>query len=598
MYVVATAGHVDHGKSALVRALTGMEPDRWADEQRRGMTIDLGFAWTTLDDGASVAFVDVPGHQRFVTNMLAGVGPTPAVMLVIAADQGWRQQTAEHVAALDALGVSHGVLAVTRSDLADPAEAVAEARRMLTETSLRDIEAVAVSAVTGAGIADLRDAIGRMVAELDPPATSAARLWIDRAFTVAGAGTVVTGTLGSGTIRTGDEMLLEPVGALVRVRGLQTLKETVPEVSGVARVAVNLRSVRKVSLRRGQALVTPGRWLRTDLVDVRLHASVDSLPREATLHVGSAAIATRIRMLGPDSARLQLGAFLPVHVGERGVLRDPGSARILAGVVVLDPAPPTLRRRGAAARRAIELAGVLAAPDPLGEVRRRGAVRSSQLVAMGHLDTAGAVDGAVAVDDWSIDPTAWDRWRVLARQAVDSWAQRHPLDPVVPLTELAARLELPDRRLVDRVVAADPELAVEPSGVRRRDAAPLLPPGVDAALTRIAERLSEDPFAAPDAAELAGAGVTESHLVAAARARRVLRVAQGIYLLPDAVDEARRRLAALPQPFTTSAARQALDTTRRVAIPLLEMLDRLGVTRRVDTVHRVMGRREQDPSSS
>src|SRR5512132_762379 len=207
-YVVATAGHVDHGKSTLVRALTGMEPDRYAEEKRRGMTIDLGFAWTELPSGP-VAFVDVPGHERFVTTMLAGVGPAPAVLLVVAADEGWMPQTGEHVDALVALGVRHGLLVVTRSDLMAPELAVEEARERLADTPLARIEAVAVSAATGAGIAELRAALEDLVNGL-PAADGAAdvRLWVDRAFTIRGAGTVVTGTLGAGRINVDDELVL------------------------------------------------------------------------------------------------------------------------------------------------------------------------------------------------------------------------------------------------------------------------------------------------------------------------------------------------------------------------------------------------------
>src|SRR5579862_8840587 len=168
MQVIATAGHVDHGKSTLVRALTGMEPDRWAEERRRGMTIDLGYAWTTLPSGEVIAFVDVPGHERFTTNMLAGVGPVPAVLLVIAADDGWAAQTDEHVRALDALGVRHGLVAVTRSDLADPTAAIHQARDMLAATTLAGIPAVSVSGETGAGIDELRTALDTLVAALPP----------------------------------------------------------------------------------------------------------------------------------------------------------------------------------------------------------------------------------------------------------------------------------------------------------------------------------------------------------------------------------------------------------------------------------------------
>src|SRR5688572_25526016 len=201
MFVVATAGHVDHGKSTLVRALTGMEPDRLAEEQRRGMTIELGFVWTPLPSGSVVAFVDVPGHQRFVPTMLAGAGPVPAALVVVAADEGWMPQSAEHLAALDALGVRHGLIAVTRSDLADPGPALDRARAEVAATSLGTVEAVSVSATTGKGLADLRvalDRLGAMLPAADPAAP--VRLWVDRCFTIHGSGTVVTGTLGAGTL--------------------------------------------------------------------------------------------------------------------------------------------------------------------------------------------------------------------------------------------------------------------------------------------------------------------------------------------------------------------------------------------------------------
>lgn len=244
MHVVATAGHVDHGKSTLVRALTGMEPDRWAEERRRGLTIDLGFAWTALPSGARVAFVDVPGHERFVGNMLAGVGPAPAVMFVVAADQGWRPQSAEHLAVLDAFGVQHGLLVVTRSDLADPGPARAQALARLSPTTLGAVDSVCVSGTTGAGLDQLRLALDRLVASLPAPDRQApVRLWADRAFTIHGAGTVITGTLGAGTIQVGDDLILSPDGRRVRIRGLQTLHAPCETVAAVARVAVNIAHV-------------------------------------------------------------------------------------------------------------------------------------------------------------------------------------------------------------------------------------------------------------------------------------------------------------------------------------------------------------------
>ncbi|MGH3326764.1 MAG: selenocysteine-specific translation elongation factor, partial [Streptomycetales bacterium] len=292
MYVVATAGHVDHGKSTLIRALTGMEPDRWEEERRRGLTIDLGFAWTRLPSGGEIAFVDVPGHERFVGNMLAGIGPVSTVMIVVAADEGWQPQSEEHLEAIDALDVRHGLLVVTRRDLADPAAAAAQARERLATTSLRSVETLSVSGVTGEGVDALRAALDRLVTALPAPDIEApVRLWVDRAFTIRGRGTVVTGTLSAGTVGVGDELVLMPSGRRARVRGVEALKARRERVDAVARVAVNLRGVGLGEVRRGHALLTPGRWLSTAVVDVRLRgASPADLPARLTFHIGSAAV--------------------------------------------------------------------------------------------------------------------------------------------------------------------------------------------------------------------------------------------------------------------------------------------------------------------
>ena len=324
MQVIATAGHVDHGKSALVRALTGMEPDRWAEERRRGLTIDLGFAWMTLPGGDRVAFVDVPGHERFVPNMLAGVGPAPAVLLVVAADGGWMPQSAEHLAAIDAVGIRHGLLAVTRCDLADPGPATRQALDFVSRTSLGSVEAVAVSAVTGAGLPELRDALARLVAALPAPDPAApVRLWVDRSFSIRGSGTVVTGTLPAGTITAGQELLLTPSLRPARIRGLESLNEPATSVTGVARVAVNLRGIPAGFPARGMALVEAGRWTLTKLVDVRLSA-----PAEMTQPCRDEA-----------ACRDDPAHRLRAHAGPDSLLRDLGDR------------PADAARRAAAARR-------------------------------------------------------------------------------------------------------------------------------------------------------------------------------------------------------------------------------------------------------
>ena len=578
MHVIATAGHVDHGKSTLVRALTGMEPDRWAEERRRGMTIDLGYAWTLLPSGEPVSFVDVPGHQRFIDNMLAGVGPAPAVLIVVAADEGWRRQCEEHLAAVDALGVRHGLLAVTRSDLADPGPALEEALDRLAASSLGRVDSVVVSGATRAGLPDLAAALDRLVAALPAPDVAApVRLWVDRAFTIAGAGTVVTGTLGAGRIALGDELVLAPAGRTVRVRGLQTLGSPVEEVAAVARVAVNLRGVDRAEVRRGHALLSQGGALPTEVADVRLTADPRELPGHLVFHVGSAGRAARLRPVDGRTARLTLAAALPLRRGDRGLLRDPGAHRVAAGVEVLDIDPPELRGRGAAAARARELAAGL---DPVGEIARRAVATRRQLAAADVLAAeATPPPGVRVVGDLVVADERWVAWRTALVAAVDAHAVTH-VQPGLPLEAARRMVRVPDARLLP-ALAADAGLETVGGRIRRAGVRPEFPPPVRAALDELRERLRADPFAAPEAAELATAGLTPPVVAAAANAGLLLRLAAGVVLLPSAEAEAIRRLATLPRPFTAGQARVALRTTRRVAVPLLEHLDGRRRTRKL-----------------
>ncbi|GAA1808220.1 selenocysteine-specific translation elongation factor [Actinomadura chokoriensis] len=580
MHVVATAGHVDHGKSTLVRALTGMEPDRLEEERRRGLTIELGFAWTTLPGGDRLAFVDVPGHERLVGTMLAGVGPVPAVMFVVAADQGWQRQSEEHLAVLDALGVRHGLLAVTRCDLADPDLADLareEALAHIAATSFGEVESVMVSGTTGDGLDRLRAALERLTASLPAPDADAdVRLWIDRVFTVRGRGTVVTGTLGAGTVRVGDRLAVG--GDVARVRGLQSLKEDHDEVGAVARVAVNLHGSARAA-GRGEALLTPGRWLTADVVDVRLRGEpAHALPRELTLHAGSAAVPVHVRPLGADTARLALRRPLPLRAGDIALLRDPGAHRVPAGVTVLDVRPEPFRRRGAAAARARDLASFGERPDGAAELRRRGLITRAELVAMGF-----PVPSAPVAGDWLADPGHWEGLRERLVTAVEEHAAVHPTDPGLPADAARRALGLPDRALVEALAG----------GLRRRDGriygettAPELPAPVRKAVDAIRRDLGEAPFRAPDADRLAELGLTPKLLAVAAATGALLRVGDGIVLLPGDDARAAALLAGLGRPFTLSEARRALGTTRRVAVPLLEHLDDKGYTVRVDDLRR------------
>ncbi|MGH3759257.1 selenocysteine-specific translation elongation factor [Actinophytocola sp.] len=589
MHVFATAGHVDHGKSTLVRALTGIEPDRLTEERRRGMTLDLGFAWTTLPGGETVAFVDVPGHERFVATMLAGVGPVPGVVVVVAADEGWSAQTSEHVEVLDSLGVRHALLVVTRTDLADPAPVLSHAGERLARTSLAGAEAVAVSAVTGAGLDELRAALARLAAGLPEPVVDGRlRLFVDRAFTVRGSGTVVTGTLRAGTIRTNDRLVLAPAGTEVRVRGLESMGTRHDEVSAVARVAVNLRGLPVEDVHRGHVLVTPERWVLTDTVDVRL-LSLDpaDLPGDLMLHIGSAAVPCRVRPfgggLGTDSARLSLASPLPLEPGDRAVLREP-SSRLATGLVVLDVDPPVLTRRGAALNRAIELEGATGLPDVLAEVARRGSVTRARLAALGVLPaTDPAPAELVVVGDHLVDPSTWQRWGKELAAAVDEHRVAAPLEPGLPAKAAAQVIGAADLRLVEALVRDSAGALVSSGGrITRPGAAPGFSNAARRALDEVRRRLAANPLDAPSVPELTEAGLTREILAAAAAAGMVLRLRGEVILDPSAPRAAAAALADLAQPFTLSDARQALGTTRRVAVPLFEHLDSLGLTVRVD----------------
>jgi selenocysteine-specific elongation factor len=602
MYVIATAGHVDHGKSALIRALTGQEPDRWAEEQRRGMTIDLGFAWLALPSSEEIAFVDVPGHERFVPNMLAGAGPVPAVMFVVAADEGWKPQSAEHLAVIDALGISSGLLVVTKADLADPAEAIEQASTHIARTSLGAVPAVAVSAVTGAGLPDLLSALDVLCKQLPEPDMSAAvRIWIDRAFTMTGSGTVVTGTLPAGTVHRGDELMLSPAMRPVTVREVQALGAPSQAVSGTARVALNLRGVSKDFVHRGMALVQAGRWTLTDSVDVRLRPSgvqspphgadraaaeggpAAALPRTISVHVGAARCIARVRVLGPDLVRLSLSDPLPLHVGDRLLLRDPGSRRpggwpMVAGATVLDVMPPRLQRRGAAAAAARLLCGWPEQPEAAQVLARHGLVRASTMLALGVREHPEPVTG-----EWLADPEHWQALGQLLGEVVAGHAAADPLAPGMPVEAARAALDLPDRRLVAALARPPFRIAgglVQLPPVAGEGPAHGLPEQLQAALRVLRADLTAAPFVSPDADRLRKLGLDQRSIGAAVRAGELMRISDQIVLAPGADRAAAEVLASLPQPFTAAEARQALSTTRRTAIPLLEYLDQAGITER------------------
>ncbi|WP_347110960.1 selenocysteine-specific translation elongation factor [Paenarthrobacter sp. S56] len=594
MHVIATAGHVDSGKSTLVRALTGMEPDRWEEERRRGLTIDLGYAWTTLPSGQEVAFVDVPGHERFLGNMLAGIGPAPVVCFVVAADEGWQAQSSDHRDAVAALGIQYGVVVLSRADRASApriSEVLSRTRMELAATGLQDAPAVAVSALDGTGLHDLCAALDDVLARVPaPPVTGRVRLWVDRSFTITGSGTVVTGTLAAGTVTQGD--VLDLVGHTgsrpVVVRGLQSRDTARPSVEPVSRVALNLRDVAATDIRRGDALLTPGAWPTTSVIGIHRTTGVEytAAPEQLTVHVGTASVTARLRPFGADHARLVLDRELPLVLGDRLVLRDPGSRSVLGGARILDADPPALRRRGDGARWAERLAGMDPAGDVLGEVAARGAVQVQQLHKLGLVagPDAEAPQGVKVLNGWWVHVPVFEAWQRRLRASVELLQERDPLAPGLSMGAARDLLKLPDGRLLPDVIQG---AALEQDGghIRLPGSEDNLGP-IEEAVATLEGRLRADAFRAPEADELVGLGLGARELAAAERKGRLLRLGDGVVLLPNAPALAMRTLARLDQPFTTSQARQALDTTRRIAVPLLEYLDSRGWTERLDAGHR------------
>lgn len=618
MHVVATVGHVDHGKSALVRALTDMDPDRWAEEKRRGLTIDLGFVWTTLPSGTDLAFVDVPGHEKFLGNMLAGVGPAPVVIFVVAADEGWQEQSTDHRDAVRALDIRHGLIALTRADRADAtrrAEVTAQVRHELAGTALADAPLVEVSAHTGEGIAQMRQVLDEVLAQVPAPDPQArVRVWIDRAFSVKGAGTVVTGTLSAGTLRVGDTLQLASPdgGRAVEVRGLHSENTAHQVLEPTSRVAVNLRGISADAIHRGHSLLSSGAWELVEQIDVRRTFGQDfyELPQNIVVHIGTAGLEARVRPLSADYARLSLAHPLPLQLLDRFVVRSPGGRHVSAGVQVIDVYPPELNRRGAARRRAEELellvdgnpsdatstadaspsdattttAAASSSPftDPTAYVQRVGYVPVGKLQRAGFTvdDPAAPPQGIIAFRQWWIAARQITRWKNQLLVALGKHAQDNPLAAGMPRKAAMDALDLQEDALLGIAVAA--AKVEQADGVLRLPGHKVDLGAAEASVAKLEAWLADDPFAAPEADELQELRLGAKQLAAAENAGRLLRLGQGIVVLPGAPQEAKKRIAQLEQPFTLSAARKALSTTRRVAIPLLEYLDEQGITRRLD----------------
>jgi selenocysteine-specific elongation factor len=608
MHVVATAGHVDHGKSSLVVRLTGIDPDRWEEEKRRGLTIDLGFAWATLPSGREIGFVDVPGHERFVRNMLAGVGPVRLILFVVAADEGWKPQSEEHLEIVDVLGAEAGAVALTKSDLVEPeglARRTEEIEGRLEGTALQGAPVVPCSAATGNGIEDLTAAIDAMVAAAPSPEDRGRpRIDIDRSFTIRGAGTVVTGTLTGGTLTVGDEVVVHPDGVTARIRSLQTHRRPVEVAEPVSRVAANLAATSREEVVRGDVLARPGQWRPTSTIEVRLRP-VRSLERPITsrgafkLYAGSAERDARLRLYGAGElprggeafARIRLSRPVVAEAGDRFVLREVGRGETVAGGVVLDPDPPARPGPDAAVRlsrreqtRRDDLPALV--------VAERGAVRTSLLPVLAGASPS-AVPGATRAGVWWVADEHLAAIRRRATEALEAHHRAHPLRPGMDAGDL--------RRAV-LAEGADPDLGQAVlDGMLKEDVIAREGPVLRMADHRVslgdrepdAERLVDAVAAGeptpPTVAELEAAGFARDLIDACARTGRLARVSADLVLTPaflQRAEDVARAESSSPDGLTVSRFRELLGTTRKYALPILAWFDGRGLTRRDGDVRR------------
>lgn len=633
MFVIGTAGHVDHGKSTLVEALTGIDPDRLKEEQEREMTIDLGFAWVTLPSGREISIVDVPGHEDFIRNMLAGAGGIDGALLVVAADESVMPQTREHLAVLDLLRVPRGVVALTKMDAVqepDWADLVEEeVRELLAGTTLEDAPIVRVSAVTGQGMPDLAAALDAMLDGAPPPADlGRPRLPIDRVFTIAGFGTIVTGTLVGGGLAVGDTVAVMPGGLSARVRGLQVHKTPVERADPGTRVAANLVGIDRDQIARGQVLCRPG-WLEgTRLVDARLQVLAGQRWQikhnmSVEFFVGTARTPARVRVLDGDAVepgasgwvQLRLRDPVALQRGDRFVLRMLSPSVTLGGGQVVDARPRRRYRRND--RGLLDHLASLETGDPeavmLHEVSRAVVVSSIEAIRGSGLALAAASEALAGLARQGrvralsgnaealaagkeVAVSAAERWKDLLarmRQVLISFHETNPLRAGMSLEELRSRCRVPAAFWEAVVVAASQEGVVMTTGSEvalvghQVGLSDEQQRAVDAAMAAVRAQ----PYGPPSVAELEeklGVDLLD-HLLSTGA---LVKVSPTVVFAAEAYQEAERRVVAYLKvhgEVTLGDVRDLLGTSRKYAQALLEYLDRKRVTKRLGDVRVLRG---------
>ncbi len=650
-FIVATAGHVDHGKSALVKALTGIDPDRLPEEKARGITIDLGFAHLELAPPADVVtsdtdlprpdksagraryhlgIVDVPGHEDFVKNMVAGVGSIDLALFVVAADDGWMPQTEEHLQILAYLGVTRAVIALSKIDLAEgnEAAAVARLRDQLRGSPFADAPIVGTSVVTGGGIEELKSTLARVLAETPPPRDlGKPRLPVDRVFTLRGIGTVVTGTLSGGVLHRGQAVLIQPAGKATRIRSLQSHNRDVEASGPGTRTALNLPDVAVVArsgagtegIQRGEVVTLAELGGGSDALDVVLEKSGRLLNSKSSaarplkdgalvrMHHGSANFAARVCLFEPSPllpgrrglAQLRFDSPVFAFAGDRFIVRDWSEQATLAGGIVLDPDASRRNFRSLAQRKFLERRAE--SPDDLlasatSQLLRDRAVPGGALLLksrFGAADVTAAIsrllaaNEAIAAGDWVAEAAWWAALRKRAGDHIQAEHRAHPEKLGLPIGELRRLVEkeLPAPEVFDSLLADLCRAGFTQVGtaIRHREHRPALAPHLQAPGNRLRSALAAKPFETPSRKELAPDAISQQAL------RFLLETGEAVALGDEVVLAAENFLRAIELikkhihekgPATVSDLRQALGTSRRIVMPLLERLDRDGLTLR------------------
>ena len=563
MRIIATAGHVDHGKSSLVQALTGTDPDRWEEEKRRGLTIDLGFAFTQIAE-QQIGFIDVPGHVRFLRNMLAGIGGIDACMFVVAANEGWKPQTEEHLRILDALGITRGVVVLTKTDLVD-ADALAQTldsvRHHVRSTFLESAPIAQVSVHNSATLDTLRSTLGDLIASLPPVVdTHRPRIWVDRSFAAKGSGTVITGTLTGSSLSVGDELMQQPSNSAVKVRGIQSNGISLDKLEAGNRCALNITGVDHQSINRGDVLVVDGQWLGTNKFDASLKV-LESIEHAVSkrgsymMYVGSREIKVVLHTIGSTSIqsgetgfiRVALPDMIPLTPGDRFILRESGRDETIGGGEVLD-IQPILRSSKAKPNKEI-----------LRLVAERGWVQLQQLYLLAGRN----------VDISEVE------------QALDGWVTTttnltEVSNEVMALITAAKDLGVDVATLKTRQRLVLPTL----TNVTVRDGRARSADANDVASHPMVKQFADAGCMPPDVASL------DKSIVRQLVQRGVLVHCDELYFHSSALEKAiasvRDLLVTNPQGFTVAQFREHLGVSRKYALPLINHLDTTGFTRRRD----------------